>query len=560
MTRPQTGTVAPEILQEILCTVGNVCRRREISALDDFLESCRAFAGEETLNVAVLGRFKAGKSSFLNCLLGKPLLPVGVIPVTSVITEIQWGAVERTEVLYTDGRREIVSTAQIRDFVAEGENPENIKQVDRVRVELPSMDRYRGIRFVDTPGLESVFEHNTEASLDWLPNVGLALVAVGVDPPLSQRDLELIRRLHRYTPNISLLLTKVDVLCEHERSEVRGFIETQLTRNGSQSVPVFPFSVRPGFESLREELDQKLLLQARATLNDQQRAILLHKMDSLLGECAAWLDVALKSAESADSERGDLRGRILGQKEAVDDTRLALKLIVRHAAANTRSRFEALLRDDELPIRRRLQDRVDREFSSWAESLNTAAMNFEHWLQAALAQEMTELSRKYHAGFLEPLRRVNRQLEQSLQDFRNRISDRIVEALGVPLRTTEMELRAEEPKSPDIWVGKIFDHSWEPFSWLIPMTLVGAVVRRHFNQKVERLVFANLSRLASQWEGAVNLALAASEKEAIRRLDLLIANIEKLTATDEQQTSQIRADAARIQELHMLLTPCSREQ
>ncbi len=271
MTRPQTGTVAPEILQEILCTVGNVCRRREISALDDFLESCRAFAGEETLNVAVLGRFKAGKSSFLNCLLGKPLLPVGVIPVTSVITEIQWGAVERTEVLYTDGRREIVSTAQIRDFVAEGENPENIKQVDRVRVELPSMDRYRGIRFVDTPGLESVFEHNTEASLDWLPNVGLALVAVGVDPPLSQRDLELIRRLHRYTPNISLLLTKVDVLCEHERSEVRGFIETQLTRNGSQSVPVFPFSVRPGFESLREELDQKLLLQARATLNDQQR-------------------------------------------------------------------------------------------------------------------------------------------------------------------------------------------------------------------------------------------------------------------------------------------------
>ncbi len=285
MTKPQRGTPAPEILREMLCTVGNVCRRRKISALDDFLESCRVLAGEETLNVAILGRFKAGKRSFLNHLLGRPLLPVGVVPVTSVITEIRWGAVERTEVLHNDGRAEIIPAERINDSVAEGENPENVKQVDRVRVELPSMDRYRGIRFVDTPGLESVFEHNTEASLDWLPNAGLALVAVGVDPPLSQRDLELIRRLQRYTPNISILLTKVDILGEQERSEVREFIETQLERSGSQSVPVFPFSVRPGFASLREELDQRLLLRTRADLSDQQRAILVHKLDSLLGEC-----------------------------------------------------------------------------------------------------------------------------------------------------------------------------------------------------------------------------------------------------------------------------------
>jgi len=553
MTIPQTGTVAPGILQEILFTVGDVCKRREISALDDFLESCRAFAGEETLNVAVLGRFKAGKSSFLNYLLGKPFLPVGVIPVTSVITEIQWGAVERTEVLYTDGRAEVIAATRISDFVAEGENPENIKKVERVRVELPSIDRYRGIRFVDTPGLESVFEHNTEASLHWLPNVGLALVAVGVDPPLSQRDLELIRRLRRYTPNISILLTKVDVLGEHERSEVREFIETQLARNRSQSIPVFPFSVRPGFESLREDLDRGLLLRTRASLSDQQRAILLHKMDSLLGECAAWLEVALKSAETADSERGDLRRRILGQKEALDDTRLALKLIVRHTAATLRSAFEGLLRGDELAIRQRLQGRLDREFPSWTRNLAVAVTSFEDWLQANLAQEMADLSKNRHGRFLEPLRRVNQQLEQSLQDFRNRLSERALETLGVAQRTTEMELRVEEPTLPDIRVGKIFDHNWELLSWVIPMALARVVVLKHFHQKVDRLVFTNLSRLTSQWEGIVNLALETSEKEAIRRLDTLIASIEKLTGSDRQQTSQIGEDVARVQTLRRCL-------
>ena len=192
-------------MQDALGAVEDLCKRHEISALEDFLESCRAFAQEKTLNIAVLGRFKAGKSSFLNHLLGRPLLPIGVIPVTSVVTEIQWGPHERAEILFADGRREQAPVDRIGDFISESRNPENSKQVARVRVELPSMDRYRGIRFVDTPGLESVFEHNTDASLDWLPNVGLALVAVGVDPPLSQHDIELIRNLSRYTPNISLL-------------------------------------------------------------------------------------------------------------------------------------------------------------------------------------------------------------------------------------------------------------------------------------------------------------------------------------------------------------------
>jgi ribosome biogenesis GTPase A len=71
--------VPPEAVQDALDAVETLCNSNEIPAPEDFLESCRAFAQEKMLNVAVLGRFKAGKSSFLNHLLGRPLLPVGVI-------------------------------------------------------------------------------------------------------------------------------------------------------------------------------------------------------------------------------------------------------------------------------------------------------------------------------------------------------------------------------------------------------------------------------------------------------------------------------------------------
>jgi hypothetical protein len=120
---------------------------------------------------------------------------------------------------------------------------------------------------------------------------------------------------------------------------------------------------------------------------------------------------------------------------------------------------------------------------------------------------------------VEPIRRVSRQLSQSLQDFRKRLSERALSALGVPLRTNEIELHVQEPGSPDdVRVGKIFDRSWELLSFILPMWAIGGFLKRHFRRKVADVVFMNLSRLAGQWEQVVNESISALEKEAIRRL------------------------------------------
>ena len=121
-----------------------------------------------------------------------------------------------------------------------------------------------------------------------------------------------------------------------------------------------------------------------------------------------------------------------------------------------------------------------------------------------------------------------------------------MQALGVTLRTNEMELRVEDPKSPDVRVGKIFDRNWELLSFLLPMSLIQGLVRRHFERKISDVVLMNLSRLASQWEEIVNAALSGLEKEAIQRLDALIATLEKLTAPESHEVAAIRADLTRV--------------
>jgi GTP-binding protein EngB required for normal cell division len=541
MTQREEARSDQEVAANVLAKIERVCCRHGITSLDEFISSCRLFAEERTLNIAIFGRFKAGKSSFLNHLLGRPLLPVGVIPVTSIVTEIQWGPGERAEIEYLDGHKEEVSIGRVAEFISEAGNPANAKGVGRVRVALPSMTRFRGVRFVDTPGLESVFEHNTGASLEWLPNVGLALVAVGVDPPLSQSDIELIRKLSRYTPNISILLTKVDVLEPGDREQVLEFVRRQISRFWKDAVPVFPYSIKPGFETLRTALDQSLLAQAQNGAGEKWAEILAHKLDTLITECESYLRVALRAAEVADSERAELRRKILGHADSLEDARLALRLIVRHAAAHTRSSLEALLRPDEAPLQKRLHETLRQEMQAWMTSLSAATDNFDQWMRSTLASEMNELSRRRRAEFTEPIRRVGRQLAQSLQDFRNRLSENVLETLGVPLRTTEMEMRAEEPKSPNIRVGKIYDRNWELLSWLIPMPLVRGLLERHFHGKLDRIVNVNLSRLVSQWEDALNRAFSSMEKDAQRRLDDLVATVERLTAAAGQQAPRNRA-------------------
>ena len=129
----------------------------------------------------------------------------------------------------------------------------------------------------------------------------------------------------------------------------------------------------------------------------------------------------------------------------------------------------------------------------------------------------------------------------------NRLARQTLETLGVPFETTQVELTTRDPRSPDVRVGRIFDHDWELLSVVTPMSLLQGAVKRRFERRVADVVFMNLSRLASQWDETVGAALLILEKDSIERLDTLIATIEKLTTSAGQDAPRIREDLKRLQ-------------
>jgi hypothetical protein len=58
-------------------------------------EQLMAKLAEDRFTVAVLGQFKRGKSSLLNAIIGRNLLPTAILPLTTVITVVRFGTRER---------------------------------------------------------------------------------------------------------------------------------------------------------------------------------------------------------------------------------------------------------------------------------------------------------------------------------------------------------------------------------------------------------------------------------------------------------------------------------
>ena len=544
---PRAPSPPDYLPRTVIELVSELAARYQLASIRPLLEVCKESGERKDLSIAVLGRFKAGKSSFLNHLIGQDVLPVGGIPVTSVVTDVGFGAEDRAVVRFVGGHKVQIQVGDIRLYVAEAENPLNQKHVEAVSVRLAGLSRWPGLRFIDTPGLESAFAHNTEASIGWAPNVDVAVIAIGVDPALSAHDVELIEMLFRYTPRVAILLTKVDVLEEKQLEEVIDYVRRRLGGRFEQNIPIYPYSTRPGFERLKWDVEDKLLKQVAMDVASQRRAISNRKITTLLDDCEQYIRLTLKSAEMLDTERISLQKLLLVEQQFLADTRLEVKLIARHAAAGTRSAIERSLAPCEGRIHQTLLAAFDEHAHQLPHSFAKLLDAFSDWLYTALSSELLAISGAKRSEFIQPLADVQRQYQRVIQNFRDRLSDRTLALYGVPLKTTEPDVVPKAPKMPDVNIGRPFDHNWELLSPVLPMSVLRGAVFKRFRNRIADEVFKNLSRLTGQWQEIVTAAIFELQREAEKRMGELLPTVEELVSASSDSAPQIRADLDRLQ-------------
>lgn len=263
------------------------------------------------LRVLVAGEAKRGKSTLVNALLGRPVLPAGVTPLTALPTTVRYRNDEEVHAVFADGRAQSFPLTAVEDLVTERHNPGNRRNLISVTalVDVPVLAR--GVELVDTPGTGSVYAHNTTAAETALETMDAAVFVLTADPPVSASERELMARVAARSVRMFVVLNKADYLAPSELAEALEFTGQVVGEAARRPVRVYPMSARaalstgddPGFAAFLADftgyLDRERAADLRRSAAGQAR-----RLAGSLGD-----EVAL-ARRAAELRSGDAAGQV----------------------------------------------------------------------------------------------------------------------------------------------------------------------------------------------------------------------------------------------------------
>ena len=208
------------------------------------LAGLRGRLADHRLRVLVAGEAKRGKSTLVNALLARPVLPAGVTPLTALATTVRYGRAEQVSATFADGRAETFPLTALDDLVTERGNPGNRRGLADVTVTVDAPLLRHGVELVDTPGTGSVYAHNTAQAQAALETMDAAVFVLSADPPVSASERELIGRVAELSVAMFVVLNKADHLDGGELAEVMEFTALVAAEAAGRPVRVYPMSAR----------------------------------------------------------------------------------------------------------------------------------------------------------------------------------------------------------------------------------------------------------------------------------------------------------------------------
>ncbi|WP_318502991.1 dynamin family protein [Bacillus sp. T3] len=147
--------------------------------------------------VTLLGETSSGKSSLINGLLGKEVLPVSSSPTTGTVVEL-YEYEEETDItpyaLLKNARLRQLTMEQFRD-----ESAQSSSEVSRLRLNIPNMPQgLQGMRLFDTPGYGSIHKEHEDVLKDFIPNSDVIIYVVNYRVGLGENDAVFLQYIQHF--------------------------------------------------------------------------------------------------------------------------------------------------------------------------------------------------------------------------------------------------------------------------------------------------------------------------------------------------------------------------
>lgn len=197
----------------------------EVDRLNEKLENMR-------FQVAVVGEFKRGKTSFINALLRKQILPADVVPATATINRITYGDVPASYIQWKDGRpNEKIEIEALSDYITKLTDSAAMqaRSIKEAVVRYPCRFCEHNVDLIDTPGMNDDDAMN-DVTIQQLSGIDLAIVTLDPNFPVSATEAAFIAQLveSRQICRIVFVASKIDTVPERQRERLLEVIRQRL--------------------------------------------------------------------------------------------------------------------------------------------------------------------------------------------------------------------------------------------------------------------------------------------------------------------------------------------
>ena len=206
---------------------------------------------KDPIKIAICGQFSSGKSTFLNALLGKKVLPTGITPVTSKIIYLKYATSYQLQITYLDGREDLLEISQLSQFV---DQRIDSKDVRHVTVYAP-LKLLKKIVFIDTPGLNSQSDDDTSITQSVLREVDGIIWLTLIDSAMKKSEQETLDVfLDAYGEKSICVLNQKDKVSQVDINDTLHYVNTKFPNYFSEVIAI---SARQALEAMSHDQESQ---------------------------------------------------------------------------------------------------------------------------------------------------------------------------------------------------------------------------------------------------------------------------------------------------------------
>jgi len=394
-------------------TILKIAQQTGNTAIAGFVSEVLDKLSKEEFYLAILGLFKRGKSTLINAMLGQPIIPTGVVPVTSVITRIRFGDSLGAKIRFSDGSEKEIPVEELREYVTEEGNPENEKKVVVADVFAPAPILKDGIILVDTPGVGSTYLSGTTTTFQFLDRVDFALFVLAVDPPVGQQELELLNSLASKSNKILFVLNKIDYVeptaVEESVRYCQKVISKQLGPKIDSSLIIYPLSAKLSLEGQLHnnpkeverscEKDFELIL--KQTLMAQKESLIIKsawkKIEKSAADLRTFVEVKLNTLEMPLDNLARLLAEFEQYLTTVDQKKRELFYVLEGRVKEIINMLDedlaAFKKEQENALVKQIEDFADQRLMSEKTTARSVVDEVDQYLKKSLIEVYSEFIR-----------------------------------------------------------------------------------------------------------------------------------------------------------------------